>query len=110
MAITIEELERLIELAYSYIGRSIKLDESISRSREIGRHDRHFATHTWFKMTVENVIAAFSGAQLAFLGENGRYGISLDSVIDYNETAKGLEIIEHFEHETERLTIISILE
>ncbi|MFZ0544550.1 MAG: hypothetical protein WAM60_03895 [Candidatus Promineifilaceae bacterium] len=101
-----DELDKLVQLAHSYIGKSIKVDESISRSREIGQHNRHFATHTYFSFTVEDVFVAFSGAQLMLLGTNARYGISLDSIVSFKDE-NGLEIVEHFEQKTERRTRIT---
>ena len=101
------DLEKLVNLVHGYIGKTIKVDESISRSRDVGHHDRHFSTHTYFTFTVENVMVAFSGAQLTILGTNARYGISLDSVVSFRNE-EGLEIVEHFEKQTERQTLITI--
>jgi hypothetical protein len=92
-----------------YNGRTLEIDESISRSRDIGSHDRHFSTHTYFTLRVEDIFVAFSGAQLVIHGGKSRYGISLDSVVGYSKTAENLEIIEHFEQKTERLTTITDL-
>jgi hypothetical protein len=101
---TPDDLETLVHLLHSCIGRKIKIDESITRSRDIGGHDRHFATHSHFRLTLQEVMVTTSGAQLLLLGKNGRYGISLDSVAGFQENQAYLEIIEHFELETERRT------
>ena len=102
-----DDLQNLIELAYDLNGKHITVVESISRSRDVGKHDRHFATHTRFSFTVENVFVAFSGAQLSFMGEGVRYGISLDSVVSFQANGRELEIVEHFEQKTERQTHIT---
>jgi len=104
----INNLQPLIDLPHTYLNQPITISESISRSRNVGKHDRHFATHTFFSFTVDNIFVAFSGAQLTFMGEEARYGISLDSVVRYHRENGQLDIVEHFEQETERLTTISI--
>lgn len=91
------ELQTLIDLAHTFLHKPIIITESISRSRNIGKHDRHFATHTVFSFTVDNIFVAFSGAQLMFTGEKARYGISLDSVVRFQTDDDRLEIVEHFE-------------
>lgn len=107
MPLKAEELEAFVQEVIAFKGQTIKIDESISRSRNIGNHDRHFSTHTFFTMTTEDIYIAFSGAQLIIQGNNCRYGISLDSVVGYSKTVEHLEIIEQFEQKTERLTTIS---
>lgn len=102
-----DELEKMVLVAHSYTGKRVKVDESISRSRDVGRHDRHFASHSHFTIDVEDVVVIYSGAQLAFLGPDARYGISLDSVVAFEGDETALEIVEHFEEKTERRTRIT---
>ena len=109
MAMKPEELEALVHIVVELKDRTLKIDESISRSRDVGSHDRHFSTHTYFTLTVQEVFVAFCGAQLVIHGGKSRYGISLDSVVGYSRTVEHLEIIEHFEEKTERLTTITEL-
>jgi hypothetical protein len=102
-----EELEKLLDLAPDFIGKQITVVESISRGRNTGKHDRHFATRSFFSFKVENVYAAFSGAQLCFVGSAAQYGVSLDSVVSFKVGDGELEIVEHFEQNTERQTHIT---
>ncbi len=97
----------MFDLALKLRGQRATFTESISRSRDIG-HDRHFATRTCFSMRVGDVNFFFSGTQMAFRGEDACYGISLDSVASYSVDEGGtMQVIEHFEHETERRTTIT---
>jgi hypothetical protein len=107
MKMSSEELQKLLDLAPSFIGQPIKVVESISRGRNTGKHDRHFATRSYFSFTVENVVATFSGAQLCFMGVAAQYGVSLDSVVSFKASGSELEIVEHFEQQTERQTHIT---
>jgi hypothetical protein len=86
------------------------ISESISRSRIIGGHDRHFATQSQFAMRVKRVDTLFSGSQLQFGdGECTWYGIALDCVVRIDDhDPQRLEIAGHFETKMERQTIIRI--
>ena len=106
MKITAEELKDLIDLAQQLKDKSITVSESISRNRNSGGHNRHFSTYTKFSFTVENVFAAFSGTQLLLTGDGAQYGIALSNVAKFHSQENELEVVEHFEQETERLTKI----
>lgn len=103
-------IAKLLEVAPTYVGHSVIITESISRSRDVGRHNRHFATQSRLKMLVKSIDTLISGAQLQFNeGEYAWYGIALDCVVSVNNQNLGaLEIVEHFEMETERKTTIQI--
>ncbi len=103
-----EELQKLLDLAPGFIGKQITVVESISRGRNTGKHDRHFATRSSFTFKVESVFAAFSGAQLCFMGAAAQYGVSLDGVVSFKFGDGELEIVEHFEQQTERQTHITV--
>lgn len=106
MKISAEELSELIDLAIQLKGKTITISESISRNRTSGGHNRHFSTQTKFSLIVENVFAAFSGAQLLLTSSEAQYGIALSNVAGFHRRENELKIIEHFEQETERLTKI----
>lgn len=107
MKISVKEWQKLIDLANSFKGKQVTVSESISRSRNKDKHNRHFSTYTKFSFTVENILVTFSGSQLLFTNTDAQYGISLDGVATFQSNENELEIIEHFEQETERQTKIS---
>lgn len=89
-------------------GHTILINQSITRSRDVGRHDRHFAAQAQFRMIVENVDWTFSGGHFYLYGEEDlMYGILLENVRDFDQPEENtLVIAEHFESETERRTVI----
>jgi hypothetical protein len=101
-------IAKLLEIAPTFVNRHVVISESISRSRLIGGHDRHFATQSQFAMMVKSVDTLISGSQLQFGdGERTWYGIALDCIVRIDDhDPQRLEIAEHFETEMERLTII----
>lgn len=105
-------LQELLELAPSLIGRRVSIRESISRSRDVGGHDRHFATSSQLTLQVRTTDTALSGAQLQFDdGAQTWYGVALAAVVEVQyEEGQQLRIVEQFETRTERLTVITILE
>lgn len=104
-------IDKLLEVAQAYVGHSVIITESISRSRDIGGHNRHFATQSSFRMLVKRIDTFLSGAQLQFNGgEYAWYGIALDCVVSVDDQNLGaLEIIERFETKMERKTTIQIV-
>jgi len=103
-------ITNLQEIAPTFVDHHVVINESISRSRTLGGHDRHFATQSQFAMVVKHIHTFISGTQLQFdNGERTWYGIALDCVVSIDATdPKRLEIVEHFETETERKTVIRI--
>lgn len=88
----------------------IEILESISRQRQQGGHNRHFATQTKLVMVVTDIYTFLSGAQLQFAQHDQLwYGIALDYVVRFERHPTTWEIAEHFEQQTERLTRIRIL-
>lgn len=103
-------IAKLLEIAPTFVNHHIMISESISRSRLIGGHDRHFATQSQFAMMVKDIHTFSSGSQLQFAdGDHTWYGIALDCVVSLeHQHPRRLEIIEHFESQTERRTIIRL--
>jgi len=103
-------IAKLLEITPTFVNQHIVINESISRRRTLGGHDRHFATQSQFAMVVKHIHTLISGTQLQFdNGEGAWYGIALECVVSINDhDPKRLEIIEYFETETERKTIIHI--
>jgi len=105
--ISAHELEALFHELVQLEGRRLRFKEQISRSRQSGTN-RHHTTTSSFSMRVENVVCAFSGWQLMFKGEGFSYGIAADSIDSYEIGEGFIEIVEHFEKQTERRTRITI--
>lgn len=103
---------RLLELAPLLEGKRVTIWESISRSRNVGGHDRHFAASSQVRITVQRINTLLSGTQLQLAdGADQWYGVALDAVVDVQYIdGQRLEIREQFETHTERLTVISIME
>lgn len=100
-------MEWLVGELQSLLGERLLISESISRSRDVGKHDRHFATSTRFELALEWVGVYFSGSQLCLEGRgDSRYGIALDSVVSARREGDTIEVVEWFETETERRTTI----
>ena len=103
-------IAKLLEITPTFVNHHVVINESISRSRIIGGHDRHFATQSQFAMVVKGVHTLISGSQLQFDdGQHSWYGIALEWVVRIdNHDPQRLEIVEHFETKMERRTIIHI--
>jgi hypothetical protein len=107
LRITGDEFDWLVRELESLKGERLVIHESISRSRDVGKHDRHFATSTRFELVLERIGAYFSGTQLCLEGEgDSQYGIALDSVVSVRREGEVLVVVEWFESETERRTTI----
>jgi hypothetical protein len=101
-----EEILELLGIVDSFQGKSITISESISRSRDRG-HDR--ATTSTIPITVDSIRATPDGTQLALEGDQTRYVIALEIVARFRLARNGdLEIAEHFEEQTERLTTLRV--
>ena len=103
-------IAKLLEITPRFVNHHVVINESISRSRIIGGHDRHFATQSQFAMMVKSVDTLISGSQLQFGdGECIWYGIALECVVRIDDhDPQRLEIVEHFETKMERQTTIRI--
>jgi hypothetical protein len=103
-------IAKLLEITPTFVNYHVVINETISRSRTLGGHDRHFATHSQFAMVVKHIHTLVSGTQLQFdNGERTWYGIALDCVVRIDDhDPERLEIVEQFEAETERKTLIYI--
>jgi hypothetical protein len=101
---------KLLEITPTLVNHAVEINESISRRRNISGHDRHFATQSQFALTVKSVDTLISGTQLQFGdGAHTWYGIALDCVVHIDDhDPQRLEIVEHFETEMERRTIIRL--
>lgn len=64
MKLSVEQVRPLLDTAQSLRGQQASFSEFISRSRDIGAHNRYFATQTRFAMATEDVRCFFNGAQL----------------------------------------------
>lgn len=104
-------IEELIEHFEALVGKEILIYESISRSREVGKHDRHFATHSQFKMQLKDVGVSFSGLNLMLEGEDVFfYGIACEKIVNVRRASENdVEIVEWFEEQTERLSTICVI-
>jgi hypothetical protein len=101
---------KLLEITPTFVNHPVVINESITRSRNIGGHDRHFATQSQFAMMVKSVDTLISGSQLQLAdGDHTWYGIALECVVHIDDhDPQQLEIVEHFETEIERRTIIRL--
>ena len=107
LRITGDEFEWLVRELESLKGERLLISESLSRSRDVGKHDRHFASSTRFELVLESVGTYLSGWQLCLEGKGGsQYGIALDSVVSARREGEVIEVVEWFESETERKTTI----
>lgn len=102
--------KQAVETLQSLEGRRIQVQQSLSRSREVGGHDRHFAATLQFSFTVKHVGWTMSGGHLYLNGDDSWLGILLENVRAFEQTPEGFVVTEHFEDETERQTTISVLE
>lgn len=104
-------VEELVKYFEDSIGKEILIFESVSRSRGIGKHDRHFAAHSQFKMRLKEVGISFSGTNLTLGGEDiFYYGIAGEQVVKVRKINESeIEVTEWFEEKTERLSKIRIL-
>lgn len=108
MKLSSEKAQELLDFSLSFIGKRVTVVESISRSRDVGKHDRHFATRSSFSFRVDNVLATFSGCNLCLMGVDAQYSIALEHIVAYDVGDAGLEVVEHFEQRTERRTNITL--
>ncbi len=91
--------------------QQVQITQSVSRSRNSGDHDRHFAATLQFSFMVKDVGWQISGGHLYLNGENTWLGILLMNIRDFEVKDSDTFIVtEHFEEETERQTIIKIVE
>jgi hypothetical protein len=112
MRANLEASLRLLDRAPSLVNRRIQIREYVSRSRNLGRIDRHFATNTQFSMNVAVVRTPLSGSHLMFDDDDETwYDINLDSIVNFLEHSPyHWEISEYFEQETERRSIIQVID
>lgn len=90
--------------------QQVQITQSLSRNRNFGGHDRHFAATLQFSFTVKHVGWTMSGGHLYLNGDDSWLGILLENVRAFEKTQDGFVITEHFEDETERKTTISVSE
>jgi hypothetical protein len=91
-------------------GKLVNIQQSLSRSRHVGGHDRHFAATLAFTLRIESVNWQISGGHLYLNGEDSWLGILLDNVSKFSkEDQDTFVIVEHFESKTERRTTIKML-
>jgi hypothetical protein len=104
------DYDALVQAVEAFVGKTVLIHESLSRSRDVGGHNRHFATYTRFTMRLKAYGISISGQQLSLEGEDGSlYGISMTNItsVTFCAAEETLEIIEQFETEMERQTTLS---
>ena len=100
----IAELGRLLEALEDLVGKTVVIEESISRERDRG-HDRHWSTSSHFEFVVRRFSGTISGAQLSLEGDGAQYAMAAHSIAEAS-FAPHLVICERFEQHTERRTTI----
>lgn len=101
-----EELLELLGIVDSLLGKTLTISESISRDRQHG-HER--AMLSTIPMTISSVHTTPDGTRLVLAGEQTSYMIALEVVARFQLARNGnLEIAEHYEEYTERLTTIQV--
>ena len=104
-------VQERLDIAPALAGKRVTIRESLSRSRDVGGHDRHFATSSHLQFTVQRINTLLSGTHRQFDdGVEQWYGVALEVVVAVHYVdGQRLEIREQFETKTERLTVISII-
>jgi len=107
-----QRILQVIDIAPHFIGYRVPITESISRSRNIGNHDHHFATQSQFEMNIQRVDTFLSGSQLQFYDKQHTwYSIALEALVQFDyQLHTRLELVEQFEAETERRTLLTVIE
>ena len=100
----ISELGRLLDALEGLVGKTVAIEESISRDRERG-HDRHWSTASHFEFVVRRFSGAISGGQLALEGDGTQYAMAAHAIAEASFEPH-LVICERFEQRTERKTTI----
>lgn len=111
MSLKTTDITTLCEHLNTLTGKTIKIHESISYNKSHPRDN--FSTSSGFIMDVRYVGIAVSESKLNIQSNvsDVHYGIDLNVVSTYNIVDKReISIIEQFEHETERLTQITVLD
>jgi hypothetical protein len=104
----ISELGRLLEALEGLVGKTVAIDESISRDRHRG-HDRHWSTSSHFEFVVRRFSGTISGGQLALEGQGMQYAMAAFSIAEVSFDPL-LVICERFEQRTERKTTLRVLQ
>lgn len=105
-----DDFNNLLETLMTFEDKKLVINESITRNRNVCKHAQHFATKTQFIMTLKEIYDTTSGANLILRGIENYYGIALELIVNFHLNETGvLEIVEHFEQQTERRTTISII-
>jgi len=100
------DVDRLLEALNALVGKSVIVEESISRNRELG-HDRHCATYSQFRFQVRRITTSFSGMQVVLEGDESRYAIAAQSIARVTFEPQ-LVIDERFDPSIERRTTLRI--
>ena len=104
------DYDALVQALEAFVGKTVLIHESRSRSRDRGGHDRHFATYTRFTMRLKAHGISISGQQLSLEGEDGSpYGICRTNItcVTFCAAQETLGIVEQFETQMERQTTLS---
>lgn len=103
--------DQAIDRLQSVKGKSVRVHQSLSRSRVTGGHDRHFAATIQFSFHVNHVGWTISGGHLYLNGDDSWLGILLENVQEFTFASEGRFIVlERFENSTERITTIQVIE
>lgn len=102
---------KIINFAESFsknIGKRISFQEAICTNKD--SFDRHFTTFSRNEFILRNFSIRMSGARFMFDGENLKYEIGMDHLIQLDEYENEVIFIEAYSENILRKTILKIID
>jgi len=104
-----KDIERLADFADRSRGKVLDVSEWLTRLP--GNLNRHFSTHTHFRLPLKRFGVAFSGAAITFDGDDqSTYQISCDALASISFGDETVTFVELFGSVAERHTVLKVLD